>query len=149
MLIRSLIQILTGLTLMLSAAAFAQEIPPGKWWQDSRITNRLNLSPAEVERLDQAYGESRRRLIQKKSDVEAQQFELESILEKKQFDERAAQQQFQKLESERMDLSRSRFQFLMEVRKILGPERFQNLKNFYEGAPASPLPANQRRRSHP
>ncbi|MEW5909987.1 MAG: periplasmic heavy metal sensor, partial [Thermodesulfobacteriota bacterium] len=144
MLTRSLISILAGLTLILSAAAFAQDVPPGKWWQDSRVTNRLNLSPSEVERLDQAYGESRRRLIQKKSDVEAQQFELESILEKKQFDERAAQQQFQKLESERMDLSKSRFQFLMEVRKILGPERFQNLKNFYEGGAGPPLPARQR-----
>lgn len=147
MLVRTLNRILTGLMVLLPVSAAAQDVPVGKWWQDPRVTHRLNLNPAEIEKLDQAYIENRRQLIQKKSEVEAQQFELEAIIEKKQFDERAAQQQFQRLENERTNLSRSRFQFLMEVRKILGPDRFQNLRNIYEGSPTAP-PQENKARTH-
>ena len=149
MLVHTLNRILTGLMVLLPVAAAAQDVPVGKWWQDSRVTHQLNLSPAEIEKLDQSYIENRRQLIQKKSEVEAQQFELEAIIEKKQFDERAAHQQFQRLENERTNLSRSRFQFLMEVRKILGPDRFQNLRNIYEGAPPAPPQGNKSRTHSP
>jgi len=38
--------------------------------------------------------------------------------------------QFNKLELARANLSRERFQYYVQVRKILGPDRFQKIKAF-------------------
>ena len=105
----------------------AQEVPSGKWWRIPRLSERLNLSHEEKSQLDDLFVNSRRRLIDLKSAVERQRFELENLLEKETLDEKAVVDQFKKLEKARSDLSRERFHFLLEARKTLGFERYQQL----------------------
>lgn len=103
-------------------------MPRGKWWYDPQISVALNLNEAEKARLDEAFRNSRRKLIQLKSVVEGERFELGNLLEREALDEAAVMQQFKKLEEARTELSRERFNFLVEVRKILGHERFRRIK---------------------
>ncbi len=112
-------------------SAFAQEVPPGTWWRDPGIAGELQLTPDDVQRLDRLYTKSRRRLIDLKNDVEKEQFEYQNLLEKKNLDEKAVNRQFEKLEKARTRLSEERSRFMVEVRKILGYERFQRLKAIY------------------
>ena len=109
-----------------------QDAPFGKWWNDPRMSKQINLTDEEKNKLDKQYVESRRRMIDLKSKVERERFELETLLESKEMDEDAAKAQFEKLDKARSDLAAERFKFLMESRKILGNKRFQYVKGMYQ-----------------
>ena len=116
----------------LPAMSLAQDMPTGKWWRYPRMANKLNLSDEEIRRLDEQFLETRRRLIELKGRVERERFELENFLEAETLNEAAVLEQFKRVEKERFHLSTERFRFLIQVRKILGFERFQKLKMVYE-----------------
>ncbi|MGD9018327.1 MAG: periplasmic heavy metal sensor [Desulfobacterales bacterium] len=109
----------------------AQDVPSGKWWKDPRIAKELNLTSGETNQLDRLFTSSRRRLIDLKSRVEKEQFEYQDAIEKKTLDEAAVGRQFQRLEKARTSLAEERNKFVVGVRKILGYERFQLLKDIY------------------
>jgi Spy/CpxP family protein refolding chaperone len=110
--------------------ASGQNMPSGKWWHLPRVVKRLNLSEAQIKQLDQAFRKSRLNLIQLKSDVEREQFELETLVENRALDEDAALGQYKKLEQARVKLGVERFQFFLKIRTIVGYEGFQELMAF-------------------
>jgi Spy/CpxP family protein refolding chaperone len=115
----------------LAAATFAQSEPSGKWWHDPAIRAELNLTNGEIKQLDRLFKKSRRRLIELKNNVEKAQFEYQSSMEAEPLDEKAVNRQFAQLEKARGQLAAERSRFLVEVRKILGHKRFQQLKQIY------------------
>ncbi len=119
-----------GLVLF-AAAAIAQDAPSGRWWNSPRVTKQLNLTSGEKQRLEEAYRKSRRKLIQKKSRVESEQFELENLMGQRKINEKAIRAQNRKLEKARSDLADEKFSFVIEVRKIIGHDRFQKLVNIH------------------
>ncbi len=128
-------KVLSGMLLLILATsptiAVGQDLPSGKWWRDQRMSKQLDLNKAEQSKLDQAFVNSRRKLIELKSIVEKERFELENILEKETLNEHAVTEQFKKLEKARASLAGEHFNFLIQVRKILGNERFRRIKMFY------------------
>jgi Spy/CpxP family protein refolding chaperone len=118
--------------LLVPMIGLAQDMPHGKWWRSQRAAKHLDLTEEETARLDEKFVESRRKLIDLKSNVERQQFELDNLLESEVLDEAAMMEQFKKLETARADLSTERFSFLLQVRHILGFERFLKIKALQE-----------------
>jgi Spy/CpxP family protein refolding chaperone len=112
-------------------AVVAQSEPSGKWWHDPGIQAELKLKDKEIKRLDRLFKNSRRRLIDLKTKVEKAQFEYQNLMEAEPLDEAAVNRQFAKLENARSQLASERSRFLVEVRKILGHNRFQRLKQIY------------------
>jgi Spy/CpxP family protein refolding chaperone len=113
---------------MLTAAiAFAQQGPQGRWWRTPKTAKALNLTQGEISRLDSAWENSRAKQIKLKSEVEAEQFRLQTLLEKKNLDEKAVRDQNRKLEAARSKLANERTAFVVDVRKIIGHARFQQL----------------------
>ena len=106
----------------------AQEIPPGKWWRLPRVAEQLNLSGEEKNQLDELFLQSRRRLIDLKSALERERFELDNLLEQETLDEKGVMERFRNLEKARSNLADERFRSLLGARKILGFERYQQLK---------------------
>ena len=113
--------------LAMPAMAFGQKMPSGKWWRISRVATRLNLSDNEIQQLEDAYRDSRRKFIHLKSQVETEQFELENLIDSQSLDDAAIQKQYERLEKARSKLGAERFKFLIKVRKIVGYDRFQEL----------------------
>ena len=113
---------------VLPAFGLAQEMPYGKWWRIPRVAKQLDLTDEEKAKLDEKFVESRRKLIDLKSNVEREQFELDNLLDGESLDEGTVMDQFKKLEQARTDLSAERFSFLIEVRRVLGFERFHKIK---------------------
>ena len=97
-----------------------------------QIQKNLNLSKKEVGELDKLFADSRRKLIKLKSEVENEQFELDQLLGQNKVDDAKVKKQFQKLEKARNELANERLQFVIGVRNLLGPERFQQLKSNYK-----------------
>jgi Spy/CpxP family protein refolding chaperone len=118
--------------LVTPALVMGQGMMPGKWWYNPQVSKELNLSKDEISRLEKSYRDSRRKLIDLKSSVERERFELENLLEDEAIDEAVVKNQFRKLEKEREKLASERFDFVMNVRKIMGKERFRKMKMFHE-----------------
>lgn len=119
------------LVVFLPATVPAAGMMPGKWWHDRSIVDKLELKDAERKDLEMRYIESRRKMIDQKSEVEMQRFELDLLLGSMNVDRQKIMNRFESLEQARAKLSRTRFEMLLEVRKIIGPERFQVLKNMH------------------
>jgi Spy/CpxP family protein refolding chaperone len=124
-----------GITLIILLAlapmAMGQSMPSGKWWKDPDIAKELNLTSADVKALDKLFVKSRRQMIDLKNRVEKEQFEYQNLMESKTLDEPAVNRQMQKLEQARSELNEERSRFVVEVRKILGHDRFQRLQQIY------------------
>jgi Spy/CpxP family protein refolding chaperone len=123
--------ILLIIFLIAPVIAAGQDVPTGKWWYNPKIQKNLNLSKKEVGKLDKLFANSRRKLIKLKSEVEHQQFELDQLLGQKTVNDAKVKKQFQKLEKARTKLANERLQFVIGVRNLLGPDRFQQLKSNY------------------
>jgi Spy/CpxP family protein refolding chaperone len=116
----------------LPGLAAGQDVPAGKWWYNQKVVQALNLTQKEIRQLDQLYAKSQRKLIKLKNAVESERFELDELLGKKTVDDAKVRKQFQRLESARTDLSNEYLGFVIGVREIIGPDRFQQLKTSYK-----------------
>jgi len=124
--------ILLIIFLIAPVIAAGQDVPAGKWWYNPKIQNNLGLSKSEVGQLDKLFANSRRKLIKLKSEVENEQFELDQLLGQNKVNDVKVKKQFQKLEKARNNLANERLQFVIGVRNLLGPDRFQQLKSNYK-----------------
>lgn len=131
-------QLIAGIPLILVLAlaplATGQTMPGGKWWKDPGVVKQLNLTSGEVKKLDKLFVKSRRRLIELKNRVEKERFEYQTLMESQNLDESAVNRQLQKLEKARTEMNAETNRFVVEVRKILGPDRFQKLKRIYSSS---------------
>ena len=103
-------------------------MPFGKWWHNPAGVKNLNLTQEEVDTLDSEFDNRARKFMELKHAVELEQFEINRMMEGVTLDETALMTQFGKLESARAELSRERFQYYVQIRKTLGPDRFQQIK---------------------
>ena len=127
-LIAALLTLMSGLLEVVAA----QEVPSGKWWYNKKVVQNLNLTPKEVGQLDRLYENSHRKLIDLKSAVKREQFELDTLLGKEPVDDAKVRKQFKRLEKARTDLANERLGFVIRVREIIGADRFQQLKTSYK-----------------
>jgi len=130
--------------IVLTSNAFGRDgAPGGKWWHDSLISKKLNLTEQESQKIDALFVENMRRMIDLKSAVEKERFELRNLLENKTGNEAAVIEQFKNLEKTRSAIALERLQFLIRVREILGIKRFRELSSFSESS------GRDRRRNNP
>jgi Spy/CpxP family protein refolding chaperone len=113
--------------LALAGPAMARGASKWRWWQNDKIVTQLKLTPEEIKKLDEAYVESRRRMLEIMGRVEAERFKLEEMMSRPEIDVAAIREQNRKMESARSELAEVRFDFLLKSREVLGHERFQKL----------------------
>jgi Spy/CpxP family protein refolding chaperone len=114
------------------AQAEAQEERRGLWWRSAELAHELQLTEDEIEQLEQFFEASRLKMTELKNGVESEQVKLQTLLERRDFDEAAVMAQHERLENARSKLARERFAFFVEVRKIVGHERFLQLLQIRE-----------------
>ena len=107
-------------------------IPSGKWWNMPEMAKKINLTEPEKKKLDELYIVFHRKLIDHKAVIDKLWLDIDTRFDKEEFDESAVLEQFKKHEEERSAIATERFRFLVNVRKILGRERYQRLKSLYE-----------------
>ena len=119
------------LGIVLPSVVDAQRVPPGRWWRVPSIAEKLDITAEEETRFDKLFSANRRNLIDAKSLLEKEQFELENLMDEEPLDEKAVMDQFKKLEQARGGLATERFRFLLKIRQTLGYNRFQELKMMF------------------
>jgi hypothetical protein len=125
----------------------AQEMMHGKWWNNSSMAEELKLTDSERKILDEKYTESRRRMIDLKTEVEKERLELDIILDQQDANKDRISERYDSLEKARAKLSKERFGLLIEVREIIGTERFQELKAMHRSRTRNKMdrPSSRRR----
>ncbi len=113
--------------LAIAGPAMARGSSKWRWWQNDEIITQLDLSTEEIKALDDAYIESRSRMLAIKGRVEAKRFKLEALLSRPEIDAAAIRKQNRIMESARSELAAERLDFLLKSREVLGHERFQKL----------------------
>ncbi|MDR3567239.1 MAG: hypothetical protein P4L43_04350 [Syntrophobacteraceae bacterium] len=113
------------------AAQRAKEIPPGRWWHLPYFATQLNISDQQKAQLDKLFDYNRNRLMQLKTQIERERVELVEAIDREHLDERAAMSRMTKLENSRTLMAATRFTYSLEVRKLLGYERFAHLKTIF------------------
>ena len=113
--------------LAMAGPAMARGSSKWRWWQNDEIITQLNLSPEEIKALDNAYIETRSRMLAIRGQLEAERFKLEALLSRPEIDAAAIREQNHKMESARSELAAERLDFLLKSREVLGHERFQKL----------------------
>lgn len=121
-----------GLLLLAPNAGGADSRHRGRWWDTPENVEALKLTQGEIQELNQGYEASSLRMIELKGRVEAERFKLNTLLEKEDLDSEAMQEQYAHLEDARAALSKERFEFFVQVRKIIGPQRFHQLMEIYK-----------------
>jgi len=120
--------------LALAPLAMGQSMPSGKWWKDPEFIKALGLTSRDDKKLDKLFVKYRRRMIDLTNQVEKEQFEYQYLMEAPNLDEAAVNRQLQKLEKARTELYAEKNRFVVEVRKILGRDRFQKLVQLYSNS---------------
>ena len=110
----------------------AQNVPDGKWWHNPEVSKQMDLTKEEIGNLDKAYLDNRRNLIDLKGKLEKERLELENLFENEKLNEAEVMKRFGQVENARTRLSAERFRFIVEVRKIIGLERYRTLKTSFD-----------------
>ncbi|WP_054029891.1 periplasmic heavy metal sensor [Desulfatitalea tepidiphila] len=124
--LRTLLWVSALLLVVIGGSALAGDTR-GRWWHVEEIAGQLQLPEDEIRRLDAAYEAALIRMIEIRSQVEIERIKLRSLMEQPDFDENEVMAQHQNQEAARRRLSEERFRFLLEVRKIVGHDRFVQL----------------------
>ena len=124
--LRTLLLVSALLLVVIGGSALAGDTR-GRWWHVEEIAGQLQLPEDEIRRLDAAYEAALIRMIEIRSQVEIERIKLRSLMEQPDFDENEVMAQHQNQETARRRLSEERFRFLLEVRKIVGHDRFVQL----------------------
>ena len=121
--------IMAALMVVMPLGLLAQAPPPaGRWWHIPKVAEELNLRDDQKSRLDSLYLANRSRIIDLKAKMQKEQIKLEGLLEKQKLDKAAVMKQYDRVEKARSALARERFKYLLQVREIIGYDRFENLK---------------------
>ncbi len=124
-----------GIVLFAVAVALAgparlegQDVAPGRWWHDPSTVRDLTLSRREQRSLDDLYEKNRGALVDLKADLERERARLAELMRREPFDEASVNAQLRRVEQKQQRLTQERMKYLIEVRKILGPQRFRILE---------------------
>ena len=126
---RTLIGMLVFMAMIIGSwDACAQDVNPGRWWKNPDVSRDLSLTRQEQRELDGLYARNRESLIDIKAELEKERSRLDDIMYREPFNEAAAKAQLRKVEEKQRNLTSERMRYLIEVRKILGHDRFRTLE---------------------
>jgi Spy/CpxP family protein refolding chaperone len=124
--------------------------PPGMWWKNPMIVQRLTLTADQTKRMDDIFQKSRLELIDLRAKLETQNALLEPLLSANPVDSAKALAQIDKVAQARADLEKANAHMLLGIRGVLTPDQWTKLNTRRgpgeqgpPGAPGAPGPAAQ------
>ena len=104
-------------------------MPRGKWWEIPKISESLTINQEEKEKLETMHYENRMLMIDLRGEVQKARLQLEQLMRGDSFNSEAGIQGFKRLQDARNALASERFKYVVEIREMLGTERYQKLKS--------------------
>jgi Spy/CpxP family protein refolding chaperone len=116
------------LAAVLPLAAQEFELPPGKWWEDQRLAERVGLSAEQQQQIRDLVYEGARRMIDLKAAVDLAGLDLAEVVNSSDFDPQVVREAYAAFQTARKKLENERFEMLLDVRQVLTTEQWQKLQ---------------------
>ena len=118
----------TTVTTAGTGATFVYRGELGKWWQNSNIAKKLQLSDGQIAQLDQTFYDHKLKLIDYGADMEKQDLKLQTLLDADVPNEGQVEAQVDQVLAARGKLERE-FTFMnLDLRKVLSLDQWRQLK---------------------
>jgi Spy/CpxP family protein refolding chaperone len=101
----------------------------GKWWQNSEIAKKLQLSDGQIGQLDQIFYEHKLKLIDYGAEMEKQDLKLQTLLDADVPDEGQVETQVDQVLTARGKLEREFTLMNLDLRKVLSLDQWRQLKS--------------------
>lgn len=102
--------------------------PPGRWWMDPDLVQRLGLTADQQKRIDALFQQSRLKLIDLSAEVQKQEAILEPLLEADRPDEAQVLAQIDRVAQARADLEKANARMLLGFRGVLTLDQWKKLQ---------------------
>ena len=104
------------------------DLPPGKWWEDQRLVNRIGLTEEQQEHIRDVVFTHARRMIDLKADVDKAGLDLASTVDQEVFDPAPVRAAYAVFQTARQKLENERFEMLLQVRQVLTYEQWRKIE---------------------
>jgi len=104
----------------------------GKFWKREKVRDKLDLSQAQVQNLEQIFASHQQSLVDLEANVKRERSELDTLLTNEQTDDARVMTQVDVLEQARARLGKARVMMLLEMRKVLTPAQREALARLKE-----------------
>ena len=101
----------------------------GKWWQNSEIAKKLQLSDGQIGQLDQIFYEHKLKLIDYGAEMDKQDLKLQTLLDADVPDEGQVETQVDQVLTARGKLEREFTLMNLDLRKVLSLDQWRQLKS--------------------
>jgi Spy/CpxP family protein refolding chaperone len=101
----------------------------GKWWQDSEVAKKLQLTDKQISQLDQIFYQHRLKLIDDTAAMEKEDLKLQNLLDADPVDEGQVNNQVDQVLEARGELEREFTTMNLNTRKVLSLQQWRQLKS--------------------
>jgi periplasmic protein CpxP/Spy len=102
----------------------------GRWWNNPKIVEKLNLTDDQRKAMDAIYQQHREQLIDLRAAVEKAEVGMEPMLSTDQPNESAVLAQIDKVAQARAELEKANARFLFELRSKLKPDQWKQVQEY-------------------
>lgn len=102
--------------------------PPGRWWTDPALIQRLGLTTDQQKRIDTLFQQNRLKLIDLSAGVQKEEAILEPLLEADRPDESQVLAQIDRIAQARAELEKANARMLLGFRGVLTLEQWKKLQ---------------------
>lgn len=102
--------------------------PPGIWWHNPDLIQKLTLTPDQQKRMDDILQQSRLQLIDLRANVEKQELLMEPMLAANPPDTNKVLAQIDRTAQARAELEKANAKMLLSIRNVLTPDQWAKLQ---------------------
>lgn len=102
--------------------------PPGRWWTDPALVQRLGLTPDQQKRIDTLFQQNRLKLIDQSAGLQKEEAILEPLLEADRPDESQVLAQIDRIAQARAELEKANARMLLGFRGVLTLDQWKRLQ---------------------
>ena len=106
----------------------ARILPPGAWWKDPELVQRLELTPDQQKRIEDTFLQNKVTLIHMHASLDEEELLLEPMLNSNPIDQGKALAQISKIADMRADLEKANAKTLLQVRGVLNQAQWTKLQ---------------------
>jgi Spy/CpxP family protein refolding chaperone len=103
--------------------------PPGIWWHNPDLIQKLNLTPDQQKRMDDILQQSRLQLIDLRANVEKEEVLMEPMLAANPPDTNKILAQIDHTAQARAELEKANAKMLLSIRNVLSPDQWTKLQS--------------------
>jgi Spy/CpxP family protein refolding chaperone len=103
-------------------------LPQNKWWHNAQVATKLNITDAEKNKLDELFAKKKNNMTMLRKSLKTEKSTLKNMLKGGSGNTADTVKQFKKVQDTKTSLVMERFNYMAELRNLLGEQRFKQLK---------------------